>query len=724
MALDQSVERRPVTGSRTAVRDRRTAVAAGLIIAGVVLVSMVVRYLLALDQPAPWLMGDELRYADMAKSFLEEGRLLFREEYIAFVTAYPVLIAPAWVADEVETAYEIAKAINVVLMTSSAAVVYLWMRRLVSAPYALVGAGLVLLMPTFVYTGMLMMENAALPAFLLGAFVIARALERPTLAWQLAVFAAIAVATALRVQLATLALVYLTAIVLDAFFASRAGQSFRASLTRFAASFVLIAVAALGYVALKLLTGSSLITGLGGYRAVGEAEYDLAQVARWFAWHVGELAVSVGFLPAVAFGVLLAIGVQRGSLPTAADRAFVAVATASAFWFVLQAAAFASRFSDRLEERYMVYAAPLLLMALVVWVGRALPRPVLSMFVAAVVPMLLAMTLPLERVFTIALVADTFGLIPFMRLSDLLDGGIGDVRLVMAGGLAVGAVSFVAFNRRIARVVFPAAIALFFVLSSYSVYGTVEDMSAATHGSSGVSDPSWIDRTLGRSGQAGFIFSAGMNANPHLAYQTEFWNRSVRDVYAFGTDDGAIFGGPDITLDATGRLVPQAGNRPIDEPYLLADSSVGIVGEVVAKPGPLALIRVEPPARIASSVDGVYADGWTGPQAGLSQYEPLAGGARRIRVRVSREGWTGQDVPGRVTITAGSLRVASGTATLGQATATRDWTVHSGQTRTFVLPVPRAPFRIEVRVAPTFSPAQLGQTDTRQLGVQLAFSAG
>ena len=90
-------------------------------------------------------------------------------------------------------------------MTLSAVVVFLWTRRLASTPYALVAAGLVLLMPTFAYTGMLMTENAALPAFLLGAFVIARTLERPTLRWQLAVFAAIAAAALLRVQLVTLA---------------------------------------------------------------------------------------------------------------------------------------------------------------------------------------------------------------------------------------------------------------------------------------------------------------------------------------------------------------------------------------------------------------------------------------------------------------------------------------------------------------------------------------
>ena len=700
--------------------------APGLIVAGVVLLSIVVRYMLALDQTAPWLMGDELRYADMAKSFLDEGSLFFREAPTSFATAYPALIAPAWAAADIETAYEIAKAINVVLLTSAAVVVFLWMRRLVPLPYALAAAGLVLLMPTFAYTGMLMMENAALPAFLLGAFVIARAIERPTIVWQLAVFAAIALAALLRVQLVTLAIVYLTAILLAAVFESRAGiQGMRASLARFGASFVVIAVGAIGFLAFKLLSGSGLTSGLGAYSAVGEADYDPGQVARWFAWHLGELALSVGFLPAVAFGALLAVALGRGSIPTPAGRAFVAVAAASTFWFVLQAAAFASRFSERIEERYMVYAAPLLLMALLVWLGQALPRSPTAIVAAALVPGLLAMTIPFERFFNISLLADTFGLIPFMRLSSLLEGGINDVRLVLAGGLAVAVVAFLVVDLRVARILFPAAVGLFFALSGYTVYGAVEDQSAATRASAGVSDPSWVDHTVGRSAKVGFIYSPAVGANPHLLYQTEFWNRSVRDVYALSVDNGATFEGPEIRTDAIGRFVPKAGAAAasVQEPYVLADPTIGIVGDVVAKPGPLALIRVDPPARIASTVEGMHADGWSGPLASLTQFAPLQGGARRMRVTVSRQGWGGADVPGRVTITAAPLRVTEAGSTPGRPTATREWTVHAGLARTFVVPVPRPPFRLEVRVTPTFSPAQFGQPDARQLGAQITFAA-
>jgi hypothetical protein len=725
MGLDQSVERTRITGAVAALRGRENALVASLIVAGIVVLSMAVRYSLALDLPAPWLMGDELLYSDRAKSFLEERRLHFREEYNPFATAYPALIAPAWAAESVKTSYEIAKAINVVLITMTAVVAFFWTKRLAPTRYALVAAGLVLLMPTFEYSGMLMMENASLPASLLAMFVIARALERPTLVWQLAAFAAIGVAGLVRVQLLTLAVVYLTAILLVAVFARLShGRPLRASLTPFAPSVGICVLGALAYVSLKLATGSSLTSGLGAYSFVGEADYDLVDVGRWFVWHAGELALSVGFLPAVCVGLLLWAAIRRGSSLTAADRAFVAVALAGSFWFALQAAAFASRFSGRIEERYMLYAAPPLLIALAVWVGRDLPRSATSTLVASLVPALLVTTIPFERLFNVPILADTFGLIPFMRLTSFLDGGVSDLRIVVAAGLAVAVLLLLVLGRRASRVLLPASVALFFLLSGYTVHGAIQDQSAAAAGTTGVSDPNWVDDAIGSDGEAGYIYGPSDSANPHRLWQTEFWNLSVKDVYPLDADPVSSYSDDELDVNEAGRLVPKGSGESVDEPYVLTDPNLGIVGEVVARPGPLALVRVRPPLRIASSVDGLYADGWSGPQAGLTQYEPLPGGARRMQVRVSRAGWTGADVPGRVTIAAGPLRQTDGTPTLGEPTATREWTVHSGQTRTFDLPVPSAPFRVEVRVSPTFSPAQFGQGDTRELGVQLAFSSG
>ena len=80
---------------------------------------------------------------------------------------------------------------------------------------------LTLLLPSFVYTGMLMTENAFLPAFVLAAFAFATALERPTLLRQGLAFAAILLAVLVRLQGLVLVAVLPTAILLKVLFELR-----------------------------------------------------------------------------------------------------------------------------------------------------------------------------------------------------------------------------------------------------------------------------------------------------------------------------------------------------------------------------------------------------------------------------------------------------------------------------------------------------------------------
>jgi hypothetical protein len=104
--------------------------------------------------------------------------------------------------------------------------------------------------------------------------------------------------------------------------------------------------------------------------------------------------------------------------------------------------------------------------------------------------------------------------------------------------------------------------------------------------------------------------------------------------------------------------------------------------------------------------------------AALTHYAtPIGRG--RLYVRVSREAWGGQSPPGRVTIKVGPLVVRNAQPTIGEPAASRTWTVRSGKARTFLLPTPKSPFRLEISIDPTFSPATYGQADGRQLGAQV-----
>jgi hypothetical protein len=123
--------------------------------------------------------------------------------------------------------------------------------------------------------------------------------------------------------------------------------------------------------------------------------------------------------------------------------------------------------------------------------------------------------------------------------------------------------------------------------------------------------------------------------------------------------------------------------------------------------------------RLKRVVENVYPDGWMGTFAALTQH---TGSAGKLRITLSREVWRGKDVPGQVTIDVGRPKeIAGGQLRIRKILARRMWVIHRGQSRTFVVPVPAPPYRVEVNVRPTFSPSDFGSGDTRELGAQLAF---
>jgi hypothetical protein len=129
----------------------------------------------------------------------------------------------------------------------------------------------------------------------------------------------------------------------------------------------------------------------------------------------------------------------------------------------------------------------------------------------------------------------------------------------------------------------------------------------------------------------------------------------------------------------------------------------------------------EPPVRLAAATDGVAADGWMGADASYTHFtEQDAEG--RIGVRLSRFTWSGPDVPGEVRVRVGELVLrANGAPTIGRVTATASGTIHAGREETFLLETPPPPFRVEVHIEPTFSPATFGFADTRELGAIPSF---
>jgi hypothetical protein len=700
------------------------APAAALALAFACLVSVLVRVYLGRKIVTPWIMIDELVYSELAKSFSTSGHFLVRGRP-AHITSvvYPVLISPAWRAGSMSTTYGVAKGINAVVMTLAAAPVYLWGQKLAPRRYALAAAGLTLILPSFIYSGTLMTETAFFPAFVLAAFAIGATLERPTALRQLFVLAAIALTCGIRLQGLVLLAVLPTALFLKLFFDARAGElrgrsAFARALASYWPTAAVLAAGVGAYAAYKVAQGSSLSSGLGSYRTVATGGYATSEAARWVLYHFAELPFSVGLLPASALIVMLGLAVRRGAGVRPAERAFLAVAASSVVWVVVEVAVFASRFSQRVEERYMFCLAPLLLLALVLWLGRGLPRPPVLTLLAGALPLALLVFLPLPRLLNVSIDSDTFGLIPLLRLSQIISGGIPRVKDLLLVGAAVGGVAFALTPKRFAQPAFPAALAVFFVLASWVVQGTVRDYAKNLQASSGLKgDPSWIDEALPHGGRAAFLYGTSTDPGQQAAFfwQTAFWNRKLMAAYDLEHQEPG-FAAPLLGIDSRdGEVVGFGTSRPYTSlPYVVAETSVALVGRRIAVRPPYGLYRIKPPLKLASSTAGVYGDGWIGAEGSYLHY--ASGPPGRIKVAVSRAGWGGKDVPGAVTIDL--LRLGRSTA---PPLAVRKWTVHREQTRFFTLSTPRVPFEVRITVHPTFSPADYGFPDTRQLGAQVGF---
>ena len=96
--------------------------------------------------------------------------------------------------------------------------------------------------------------------------------------------------------------ILLTALLLKVLLDSRAhGRltfgSLAKGLRAYVVAFAVVGGAALAYIALKLIQGHGLSSGLGAYSGTAQAHYSLRDVAHWSVLHLAELVFAVGVFP-------------------------------------------------------------------------------------------------------------------------------------------------------------------------------------------------------------------------------------------------------------------------------------------------------------------------------------------------------------------------------------------------------------------------------------------
>ncbi len=672
----------------TRTRARARVVPAWIWLTGIVVLSALARYGLARRMVAPWIMVDELYYSELAKSFAATGHFAVRgvPDY-GLGLVYPALIAPAYRIASVIDAYTVAKAINTVLMSLAAVPAYLLARRLVGQGLALVVSLLTVAVPSMVYTGTLMTENAFYPLFLLVALTLVVVLERPTFAGQVLLLALCGLAFLTRAQAVALLPAVLTAPLLYE----------RRRLFSYLWLYGLGGAGVASVLGYELWRGRSIQSALGAYQAATDAHYDVATAFRWLVYHVAELDLYVGIAP---FAALLVLALMFRTL-WGGERAFVAAAGSLTVWLLLEVAIFASSPSvSRIEERNMFYVAPLFFVALAVWIDRGLPRP-RAAGAAALVAAALPGAIPFAGLINGNATSDTLAFLPWWSLQDTIItlDQVAAVAVLCAVGIGL---LFLLVPPRLALAL-PAVVLAYYGASLWAIetndHGGVHRASVgALFGGIARPERDWVDRAVGRDAHVAFVWSG--TKDKFTLWQNEFFNRSVGRVYDLGP--AAPGGLPSKRVTADPRSGSLRGTKPA--PYVLTDDSVRLFGVPIARDARKGMIlyRVAGPLQLAYATGGVYPDSWSGRSARYTRYECEGG---RLTVLLESD----RTLFGRPQVVASgkqSVRVPPG----GKATLTVPLRSRDGRcTARFT-------------VTPTAVPAAVipGSTDTRRLGIHFS----
>jgi hypothetical protein len=594
---------------------------------GIVIISALVRYVFGRGTPAPWIMVDELIYSELAKSLADSGRFLVRgEATAAYGIVYPALIAPAWALFEsVPQAYAAAKAINALVMSLAAVPAYFLARRVLTEPLALAAAALTVAVPSMVYTATLMTENAFYPLFLAAALAMVLWLERPTALRTAIVLGVSLVAYLTRQQALALLPALLTAPLLVAG---------RAAFRRYALVYGLGAAGVIGIILVQVARGRSPLGIFGAYEVAGRADYSVGEVAKWFAYHLGELSLSLGVVP---FAALILLALMPRQL-TERDRIFVAAALSLSFWLVLEVAIFASEQTFRIEERNMFYVGPLFFIALLVWIERGLSRPQPATAVAAMVAVGLPLVIPYDDFIGLNAVSDTVALLP---LGWLVEHGLAlsHASLVVLAGSVLAGLAFSFVPRRYALVL-PALVLVYFAVSQHPIVSQ-HRFRSAQHLFGGITAKhrDWIDRAVGSDADVSLVWTG--TSDKFTVWENELFNRSVGDVYTTGP---AVPGGlaqTPVKVDRRTGYVRGPDGR-VSAEYLLTDASVALDGTVVAedKRKRMLVYRVDGPLRQLAFVDGLYPqDTWSKKYVTYTRHD-CRGGALAVELESDPELFT------------------------------------------------------------------------------------
>jgi hypothetical protein len=573
-------------------------------LAVLVLASTAVRFALSRDVFAPWIAPDEPLYGLLGRSLVAgDGLTILGEAVPYYSVLYPLVVGLPFVGNDLASGVTGVQLLQAFLMSCVAIPVFLWARPLAGGRWALVAAGLSVLIPGLVYSGLLMSEALYYPVATLAVWALACCLREPTLSRQALLLGAIGLALATRLQAVGFLPVVVLALALLAV-CERSTAPFRRMWPTLAA----LGALAVGWIAFRLAAGG-VGELLGAYAPLGEAgSYAVGDVARSIAWHVGSLAVLTIAVPLVALGVL-AWQALRGNEADAGARALVASALAYLAVTVVEVSAFASRFVDHVTERQLLSVAPPLFVAFAVWLGRGLPRPQPATSIIAIAVAAPTILLPLDRVAAPGTAPDAPSMIALERLLRVLDQSTFEA--LYAGAAALLLALAVLLPRRLAPLLV-ALVAGAFAAGSLVAWNEVVDRSRVERERTfATAAPDWIDESGATDAT---LLLTGDRFWPS-AWHELFWNETLTQAARIrGVESPGLFPQTVVVVHPDGTLRTAEG-APLRADYLAAPLPVTVAGERVTEvpgtedqPG-IALWRAEPPVRLRQRVTGLRPNG-------------------------------------------------------------------------------------------------------------------
>lgn len=343
-------------------RADRVATSEWAIVAGLYLIAIAVYVALSRKQPIPLIQPDEYTYGGAAWSLAHgHGLEVLGEPANLKAALYVYLITPAWWLGSAVSAYTGAKAIGTAVLCLTILPVWWLARQFTGRWVALVPAVLVVAGTWMTAAASLLTETVALPLSAAALTAAVMGLRRPGSWWFWWALGFSALATWARMQMGVLFAVLLIAIVLDAT-VLRPRHKWRTGLDRHRRPLI-----ALG----TLIVVGGIVALAGGRSTLGfyESVTNFSPTAGDVAEQVWRQLIALTVMTAM---VPMALAIAAAASPAAWRdddrlRPLLCVGLTAVVVFVVQSAWFnAGIGAPHAVQRYVVYAAPMLLVIAVV----------------------------------------------------------------------------------------------------------------------------------------------------------------------------------------------------------------------------------------------------------------------------------------------------------------------------------------------------------------------